>query len=160
MKDGELIKKFEEEFEALKKKLKLKTSFEELDSLLYLSDRILKEGYVPVNLLRTICSLMIGKLKESGIHLHSLVIPNPQSMPSITESRLFNDKEKEEFKNLISKIMFLSSTNALNEIKKDKLGDGKLIDDSMRFWNEECKPKLTAIMEKINAEWEKDSKLK
>jgi len=160
MKDDEILKKFEEDFEALRKKLKFKTSLEELDNFLYIRDRILKNGYVPTNLSRMICSSIMEKFKEVGNYLHSLVIPNPQSMPSITESRLFGEQEKEEFKNLISKIMFLSSANTLNDIKKDKMADGRLIDDSMKFWNDDCKPKILVVLEKVNFEWERDSRIK
>lgn len=155
MKNDELIKKFEKEFAVMKKELKFKTSLDELDDVFHLRDRVLKNGYIPRHTSRMVCSVMVERLREIGNYLHSLVVPNPQSMFSLIESELFEEKKKEEFKKLMSRIMFFSSASILNELKKDRLRDGRFIDEAMKFWKETCKPKLIGILESVNADWGK-----
>jgi len=153
MKQDELLERFEKEFNVLKKNLKFKTSLEELDREFYIKDNMLRAGYVPTNLLKFITKIINDALRPLGDYLHSLIIPNPHYLPSVTESRTFTDEEKEKFKKLISKIMELSSRNGINGIIHDTQSEGKFIDDSMVFWNKTLKPEIITVLKKVNTKW-------
>lgn len=158
MEQDELLARFEKEFEALKKKLKFKTSLEELDDKFYIRDFVLRLGHVPHRLSRMVSKTVLEALSGWGNYLHSLIIPHPHSLPGVTESRLFTDEEKEEFKKLISQVMMLSSKNSINGLKNDPAADGRFIDESTRFWNKQLKPKLIEVMEKAHKKWDEEQK--
>ena len=86
-------------------------------------------------------------------YLHSLIMPNPQNILNIGESKIFSQEEREEIIELIKKIMEINSRNNLINLTKNQEEETKLIDDSVNFWDTEFKVKLIKIMKKINEEW-------
>lgn len=153
MEQDELLERFEKEFKAMKKELKFKASLEDIEGICYISDIILGEGYVPKYLSRIVCKNIMETFKSWGNYFHGVLLPNPHSMISINESRIFDEKDKKEFRVLMSQIMVFSSRNALNGMANDKLSDGKLIYDTVKFWNETLKPKAIEVLKKVNKKW-------
>ena len=139
----------------MQKELKFKTNFEKIDEIFFIKDMVLKEGFVSERLSRRICHRIVETFMDWNGYLHSLVMPNPQNMLNLMESKLFNQEEKKDIMELMKKIMEISSRNSVIALKKDKHGEAKFIDDAVSFWNNTFQNKLDKIMTKINLEWSK-----
>lgn len=137
----------------MKKELGFKASLEELDSIFFLRDYILREGYVSSSLSRAISHRIVDLFLSWNNYLHGMIMPNPQYLPNVSESELFDEEEKKDIILIISKIMSLSSRNSLIGVNKDKSKEGKFIDDSVVLWNDVLNPKLTEILKKVNKYW-------
>jgi len=151
----ELLEDLEKNFLAMQKELKFKTNFEKIDEIFFIKDMVLKEGFVSERLSRRICHRIVETFMDWNGYLHSLVMPNPQNMLNLMESKLFNQEEKKDIMELMKKIMEISSRNSVIALKKDKHGEAKFIDDAVSFWNNTFQNKLDKIMTKINLEWSK-----
>jgi len=159
MSRDQILKELEEEFKLMKKDLQFGCSLDDLDDIFYIKDFILQIGYVSKSLSRTICRRIVDTLGSWNSYLHGLIIPNPNSMISISETKLFNEKEKEEIIKLMNKIMAFGNSNVLIGITKDKEKEAKFIDNSIKFWKEILSPKLEKIIIKVNDYWNKEAGL-
>ena len=151
----ELLNELKEKFELMKNELGFKSSFEEIDSIFFISDYILRERFVSENLSRKVCSRMVDLFMSWSNYFHSIIMPNPQNILNASESKVFDSDEKKEMTELMKKIMAISSKNSLNGLTKDKKREGEFIDYCVGFWQEELKEKVIKMMTKINKEWEK-----
>ena len=149
----ELLKEFEAEFDSLRKELKVMATLGELDEVFYLRDFALEVGFVSNHLSRGICRRIADLYMNWLSYIHGLVIPNPNSLPNVTESQMFDEQEKEGIMKFIGQLMELISRNSLIGLKKDKAEEGKFMDDALKFWNETFTPKLTVMMKKVNTGW-------
>lgn len=153
----ELLKEFETKFLQVKKDLKFKAGLKELDEVFFLKDFVADKGFVSESLSRQICGRINDFYGSWYDYLHNIVIPNPQSLASMTESQVFGDDEKNKIMRVMSKIMDLNTTNLLVGIKNDKSAEGKFIDDALRLWNE-IKPTLTWLVTKTNNMWKEKAR--
>ncbi len=152
----DIISDFEEKFEVLKKKHKIKASYKELDEKFLIKDFIEKEGYVSTEVLWQLRDRIMNLFSNWANYLHGIVMPNPSSLFNMTESGIFNDQEKEEIMKTTSKFLVLTSKNAVVNITKDKKEEAKLIDESLETWNK-FSPELKKIMIKIHDAWKEKS---
>lgn len=153
MTNKELLKEFEQSFEAMKKELKFKASLKDLDDVFFLKDFIAKEGFVSNQLSRMVCRRMVDTFFNYYGYFQGLILPNPQSMWQIPESQLFNDQEKNALIKLMDKIMILSTRNLIIGLSKAKSEEGKFVDDCLSFWHAELNPKLNEVIKKANSMW-------
>jgi hypothetical protein len=158
MAKSDLIKEFEEGFDAVKKGLGFKASLNELDSVFFLRDFISKEGFVSTALSRQVCARINETLVGWYNYMHSIIMPNPGSMLNMTESQAFSDEEKQELMLTMNKIMAVASSNTLNGLTKDKKEEARFIDNALSIWNKTVKPKGIEILKKVNANWKEKSK--
>jgi hypothetical protein len=155
MEKEKLLNEFEEKFNKMKKELRFKTSLEDLDRSFFINDAILKEGFVSQNVSRQVCHRIVETFIAWNEYLHSLIMPNPQNILNMSESKIFSQDEKKEVMELMKKSMEISSRNSFIGLKRDSEEEGKYIDYAFYTWENDFKPKITDIMEKINKEWGK-----
>jgi hypothetical protein len=153
MEKKELIKELEKEFQKMKKDLNFKSTFEELNRIFFISDSVLKDGFVSENLSRQVSYRIVETFMGWNDYLHSIIMPNPQNILNMSESKIFNQEEKKEIIELMKKNMEISSRNSIIGLTKDKKAEAVFIDKAVKFWNEEFKPKMIKIMKKVNKEW-------
>ncbi len=153
MENEELLKELENRFKKIKSEMGIKSSLEELDNAFFIKDFILKEGFISERLSRQINYKIVDTYMGWNEYFHSLIMPNPQNMLNISESKIFSKEEKKEIVEMMKKIMQISSKNNLILITKDKKGEGKFLDEGLEFWESEFKEKIARIMKKINKEW-------
>ncbi len=149
-----LIQEFEESFSELKKRLKFKASLEELDDAFYIKDAIKKDGFLSEKLSRQICYRIVENFMGWNDYLHSLIMPNPQNILNMSESKIFDADERREITELMKKAMQVSSKNSVAGLMRDEKMEGEFIDKALNVWEKEFKVKLIKIMKKINKEWE------
>ncbi len=157
MVSNELQKEFDQEFAKMKQELGFKSSFEELEKIFFLRDFIQKEGFISTSLSRMMCHRITSTFNSWVSYLHGLVMPNPGSMIGVTESQMFEQDAKQEVIVLLNQIMEIVSRNTLIGLTKNKKQEAQFIDDSVVFWNEKLKPKLTELLSKVNATWKEKS---
>ncbi|MEM3074399.1 MAG: hypothetical protein QW727_00425 [Candidatus Pacearchaeota archaeon] len=156
-----IIKEFEQEFTKLKKNLGFKADFETLDKEFFLSDAILDKGFVSKNLSSQIRGRIVEVIISMDNYLHSLIMPNPQNLFNINESKALNDNDKKEVTKIMSRAAYFVAKNAGLRFADDKKEEGKFIDEVSNFWHNKYKPFMKKILEKIEERWkESDEKVK
>jgi len=139
----------------MKKELNFKTNIEDLDKIFFIKDYLLKEGYISEKVSRQVCYRIVETFMSWNEYLHSLIMPNPQNMLNLSESKVLSQEDKKEIIEIMKKGMEICSRNSVIGLEKDKNKEAVFIDDAIKTWNEEFKPKLIRIMVKINQEWKK-----
>ncbi|MEK6917432.1 MAG: hypothetical protein AABW51_00620 [Nanoarchaeota archaeon] len=153
MEKEKALKDFEEGFGRLKQELKFKTNLDEIDEIFFIRDVILQDGFVSKNLFRQMAYRIAEFYLRWNDYLHGLIMPNPQNILSLSESKIFNQEEKKIITNMIKKIMELNSKNILITLTRDKAEEGKFIDYSVNMWKSELQPEIIKLIKKINKEW-------
>jgi gas vesicle protein len=153
----ETYKELNKAFNKTKKELKFESSFEKLDEVFFLKDEALGNGFISDRYDRQLCARIVNTYFSWYNHLHSILMPNPQSIVNMTENQAFDDEEKNNLNLLMNKIMaYISKNNVIGVTKNVKL-QGPFIDEGLKFWDEEIKEKLEFVMKKIQKHWEKYS---
>jgi len=155
MNNKEILNELEKKFEDLKKELGFKSELQDIDEIFYIKDAILKDGFVSENIDRQICSRIIETYMGWTNYLHSLIVPNPQNILNISESRIFNSEEKKEINNMMKKAMEIISKNNWIGLTKNKQEEARFIDEAVNNWKNNFGIKLIKILEKVKGEWEK-----
>ena len=148
-----LLAELDEEFNKLKQELKFKVSLNELDEIFFVKDFVQHEGFVSVQLSRQICKRITDTYNSWIGYIHGIVMPIPNSLISMTEHQLFSEEERNDLLKVMNGLTHLTSTNPLIGLKKDKLAEGKFIDNAVTFWNSDFKPKMITVLEKVNSNW-------
>ncbi len=159
MGDSEKLgKEVKEAFEKTKKELKFKATFEEIEKNFYLTENIIKEGFVSEKFFaRQLCGRMLDIYTSWIGTLHNFLIPNPQDLISLTECKKLSDEGKKEVSKMISIAMNLVRKNSLIAVSHDKSSEGKLIDEIVDTWKNKFSPGLIKILKKIQPGWEEAS---
>ena len=153
----EILNELEQKFEEMRKELKMKTTLEELDSVFFIKDFILNEGFVSERLSRQICSRISHTYGLWVNYLNSILLPNPTYMPLQIESKPFSSKEeREKIWTIIKKSMEIMSRNTLVGLTKNKKEEAQFIEDAIVLWNNEIKDELTRIIKKTNKNWKEE----
>ncbi|MBU0907628.1 MAG: hypothetical protein KKD18_07145 [Nanoarchaeota archaeon] len=149
----ELIKEIKKSFEEAKKEMGFKASLEELDDVFFITEYILHEGYVGEEFPHQVCSRIRDSLNAWANYLHGLLMPNPQYLVNLTESKLINEEDRKAVWDLLKGAFALTSLNSLYGLTKEKKQGAEFIDDSLEFWKKKFKPGLVKIMKKVNKGW-------
>ena len=147
-----VVQQFEEDFQRIKKELKFQANLDDLDKVFFIRDYIAEKGFVSTKLSRMLCGRIVETFMSWYSYLHSLVVPNPNSMVSITESHMINEQRKQEIMRTMDKIMAIASKNSVVGLTKDKKLEAEFIDESLKAWGE-LLPILQEIMKHIHTGW-------
>ena len=149
----ELLKELQKQFEKTKKDLGFKADLEEFDKHFFIKDLILEKGFVSENFSNQLRIRIIDVLIFWDNYLHSLVMPNPQNLFNLNESKAFNESDKKEIMKMMSRVAHIVARNGLVRLTRDKDEERKIIDDALKFWNEIYQPFFVRIMRKIEEHW-------
>jgi len=149
---SELRQNLKNAFADLKKERGLTATFEEIDSIFFIQDFIDEKGYVSTSFSRQLCSRMVGLFQNWHAYLHGIVMPNPSSLPAMTEHQLFSEEERSKITQLMSKYMEYCSRSGIIGISKNETKEGQFIDDGVALWNE-TKSEILTILERVNANY-------
>src|SRR3989344_6168228 len=143
----ELLDELKETFQKTKKDIGFNSDFEEINNIFYLEPYILREGFVSPRFSTQLRSKIIEVYNSWLNYLHSLIMPNQNSMISIMESKILDDKERKNVGELIKRVMIIISKNSLINLKGNKKEEAEFIDYCVNFWVKEFNPSLILIME-------------
>lgn len=155
MTKAELLRELEEKFNSTKKELGFKTSFEDIEEIVFIKDAVLRDGFVSEHFSRQLCAKIRDLYMSWANYLHTLLIPVPGNMIALTESKALGEEDKKQAMMLINKALVFGSTNIFIGLTTDKKEEAKFIDDSIKFWKETFSPKATTIIKKIQENWKR-----
>jgi len=155
MEKQKLLKELEESFKKIKSELKFSPTLEDIDKIFSIKDAVLKEGFVSERFSRQLCYRIVENYMGWNDYLHSLIMPNPQNILNMSESKIFSQEEKKDIVESMKKLMTISSKNSFIGLTKDQKAEKEFIEYAVEFWENEFKDKITKIMSKVNKEWEK-----
>ena len=148
-----ILDDLEEKFKNLQRELKFRSSLKDIDKIFFIKDLVLKDGFVSPNLSRQLCYRIAEVYMSWNEYLHGLIMPNPQNILNLSESKIFSQEERKDIMKIIKKTMELNSRNILITLTSNKADEGKFIDYSVNLWRNEFVPEITKIIKKVNQEW-------
>ncbi len=154
MSSDELLKDAQESYTMMKQELGFKTSFEELDSIFFISDSVLSSGFVSKSFSRQVCSRIVETYMGWNNYLHNLAMPAPHYMIQMQEHKMMNDVDKKEIWKLIGETIAFVSKNALIWLNKDKKAEAAFINETVALWKTSFKPRLERLVGKVVEGWQ------
>ena len=158
--DPHLLKELKDAYSATQKELKFKTSFEEMESIVFLSDMVARDKVVSEHFSRTLCHRMIDLFRSWNEYFSALLVPNPANMFFVEQSQMLNDEEKREIILAMTRAAELETRNQLIGLSKDKTAEGRFVDESVLFWKKELSPLAQKTTKKLNRGWQERIKIK
>lgn len=154
----ELLQELQEAFKKEKERLGFIASFEELDSVYFIKDMILQNGFVSDTFSRSLCRRICDSYNAWASFTHRLLMPNPGSIPDMKESKSLQEEDKKKLQEIMHKSMEFSSRNSLIGLKKDYQAEAAFIDETLDYFNNTLAVDLIPIMEKVNSAWKEEEK--
>jgi len=155
---AEILKELDEKFAEFQKVLGFKASLDELDSAFFIKDTILSSGFVSEAFSRQLSHRIMDTYNSWMSYLHNIVMPNPHNLVSANETKMFSEDDKKEMLKLMGSLMAFSAANSYLGLTKDKVAEGKFIDDAYTFWNSEFQPAMSRLVKKTKDGWEEKGK--
>jgi hypothetical protein len=151
----EILEELENEFEALRKRYKIKATLEEIDKYLGIRDKTLMEGFVSTHLIRRIIYLG-GEFFMSWFgEFNSWLFPSPMDFVHGSETKKFDEKERKVISDLFSLCMRINrKANVLGEYGETE--NAKFIDEIIESIKNEFWPKINPVLKKVQQIWEKE----
>jgi len=150
----EILDELKIKFEETKRNIGFKPSSEELDDLFHINDSILNMDFIAEDFSRQLRRIIFDYLNSGQEYLLGLIFPNPNSIISQSESKLFSsEQDKKTIWNLIKTSMKFISINSLANLKKDKSLERQFIDESYIFCKNVFIPELIKIIDKASLNW-------
>lgn len=153
MSNKELLEELSQAFNESKKELNIKADFETVDKYFGITDMALSDGFISKKFIRSVNRRILDAYNGWVQFCHSHLMPQPGNILQMEESKCISEKDRETMNEILTKIMELSSRNALNGISQEEDKDGKFIDDAVALWENDVKLKLEKIFTKINKHW-------
>jgi len=138
-----------EKYEPFKKKYNL-PSFKELDRLFEISDIEVSNGF----LLRQVRKKIHEKIDFLNSLLNEVIYPEPSSLVSMHECRVFSEKDKEEAFDLFGQLMTLVRTSNELELSQMESHDAEFIKNVHKEWKSYTK-RVSVFVGKMKESWKK-----
>lgn len=153
----ELLEELDVAYKKMQQELGLEITFEELNEVFFVKDLVLEKRYVAPRLSRMIAGRIVALFNQWGGYLHALIMPNPGSMISVDESKLFNEEEKNKIIKTMTEFLVISSENSIIGLTKDKEKEKLFFRKALDAWNKR-KDFLIEITKRTNQHWIEESK--
>jgi hypothetical protein len=157
MEKEQLLADFETEFERIRDELNFKPTLQELEPIFGFKDYILQLNFISPNLSRVICARIRDTFNFIAQQIQGWLMPNSYSMVGISESQVFDDKEKKEMTRIIDKVMAYNSENIIIGLTQNKKKEADYINHSVVLWSE-LLPEVVKYNEKVHNYWKDQAK--
>ncbi len=141
------------EYQKLSKKYKL-PNYNELDLDFEIST-IEKKRF----LLREIRRKILDKIDGIKEILENIVQPDTNSFSSMYESRIFDDKERDEIYKIYKSLMILNRKATIVNLRADEKEEAAFVNNIFIEW-QNLKPKLIKYLGEIKEDWGKETSVK
>jgi hypothetical protein len=129
----------------------LQPSYDQIDSIFFITDSLQHENFVSEKILFTISRRMIDTFQSWNGYIHRLLVPNPGHLPEPQESQTLSEDKREVLQRLLQQIMYISGSNTLALLKSKE--PAEVINESYRFWVEDFVPAMEPIVQDITIMW-------
>lgn len=153
MEENNLIKDMKKEFGRIKEEFSIECSLEEFNEYFNMKGFVLHEGYINPDFHIMIVKRIADVMSGWANFYHRLIVPNPGNMAEVQENKTLDEKDVIVCRDVMNKLMELSSRCALVNVTKGKEDISAFINDSVSFWRDDLKPNTKAILEKLNLMW-------
>ena len=152
----EILKELREKFDELRKNLKFKSTYEEINEMSYVEDMVLSDGYVSNQLSRKLINRMLETFASWIPELNVLLFPAPYDIGRLNENKTLTQEEKNEITDMISRIFYLYRKN--KRIAFEGLdGEGEFIDEMVRFNKTHFNPFMLKYHKKLEKFWQESN---
>ncbi len=152
----ELLKELRDKFEKTKKKFGFKATFEEINSISFLEDLVLANGFVSEQFSRQMINRIVEVYSSWLSEFYSWLYPQPTDSIHLHESKKLTQEERKEILNLIERIMYLIRKN--KRIAFDNLNEkGRFVDELVEFDKKYFNPFLLKFSKKFEDFWKEES---
>jgi hypothetical protein len=136
------------------KELELIPTYEEIDYVFFITDSFKHERFVSDRVLFTISRRIIDTYQSWNGYIHRLLVPNPGHLPEPQESQTLTEEKRKQLQTLLRQIMSITSKNALTILELTE--PVEVINEGVRFWNEDFVPTMQPIIGDIVTMWNKN----
>jgi len=162
---GQLLQELKKQFDLTKKRLGFKSTFDEINSMSYIEDMALSQGFVSNQFSRQMINRMVDTFYGWIGEIYSWIYPQPMDIIHNYESKILSQEEKKEFLSMIDKIMYLVRKNKRIAFKGlIKKEESNFIDELVEFDKKYFNPFMLKYQEKFEKAWRekilKDKKIK
>jgi len=154
---AKLLSELKNSFDSLRNECGFKTTYEDLQDLIFMEDFVLEEGYVSTSLLDELVNKLAERFYSWVGVLHSFIMPSPSDMISSSESKKFSKADKEEIFNLMKGIMYLTRKSKRILFERDKKAESAVLDELVEFDKSEFSPLMAKYHKKLEDAWNQKS---
>jgi hypothetical protein len=152
----EILKELREKFDEIKKNLKFKATFQEINEMSYIEDMALRDGYVSNQFSRQMINRMVETFVSWIPELNVLIFPAPYDLIRLNESKILTQQEKNEITEIISRIFYIYRKHkriAFEDLK----GEGEFVDELVNFDKAYFNPFMLKYHKKLEKFWRENS---
>jgi hypothetical protein len=154
MEKDDILKDLKTRFVDLKKELKFKSSYEEINEMSYIEDMALSDGFVSNQLSRQLINRMVQTFYSWIPELYALLYPQPYDIGHSLEHKSLSTEEKNEIMQMIQKTIYLVRKNKRIAFSGlDKKEESSFIDELVEFDKKEFNPFMLKIHKKFENLW-------
>lgn len=155
MNKEEILSELRRQFDAEKKRLGFKATYEEIEALYFIEDMALTKGFISNRLSRQMLTTWILEGLSSWISdLYSWVYPQPMDIIHMHESKKLSQEEKKEILEMIDRIMYLIRKNKRIAFEGlDKKEEADFVDGLVSFSKNKFKPFMLRYHKKFEKVW-------
>ena len=153
-----LLEDLKRKFDALKEELKFKASYEEVNNLCFIEDYVLGARFVSEKFSRQLINRLVESIYAWVGIMHSWLMPSPQDMIFMSEANKLDEEDKKEVTEMISKIMYLVRKNKRIGFEKNRIDEGKFIDELVDFDKNYFSKFMVKFHKKFEAAWKESAK--
>jgi len=155
--DEKLLMELRSKFEEMKKELKFKATYEEIESHFFIEDYVADLGFVSTRLSRQIANRIIEGPYSWMSTLHAWVFP-PQDLISMNEVKAISSEEKKEIMHIMGRIMTFFRKSKKIGFEKARKDEGEFIDEMLQFKVKEFDPFMIKYLKKFENFWKAENK--
>jgi hypothetical protein len=154
MNKNEILNDLRNQFEATRKKLGFKASYDEINRISYIEDMVLSEGYVSNQFSRQLINRMVETLYSWMNEIYSWIYPAPMDIVHMHENRKLNEQEKKEMLLAMDGIMyFVRKTKRIAFDGFKEKEESEIIDEVVDFYNIRFKPFMLKYHKRFEDLW-------
>ncbi len=130
----EILLELRKKFDEIKASLGFKATYEEINSISYIEDMALEEGYVSNQFSRQLINRMVETFYSWTQELYSWLMPAPYDIIHMHETKNLTSEERQEINKMISRIMYLARKTkriAFAGLKREE--ESAFIDELVEF---------------------------
>ncbi len=157
----ELLKELKKQFNLTKKRLEFKSTFKEINNMSYIEDMVLLNKFVSNDFSRQMINRMVETFYSWVGEIYSWIYPAQTDIVHLNESKKISKEERQEFLNLISKILYLVRKNkriAFEGLKKEE--ESNFVDELVKFDKEIFNPFMLKFNKRFENLWKEETEAK
>jgi hypothetical protein len=157
MNKEELLRELRKQFDLTKDRLGFDSLFDEINSISYIEDMVLSQGFVSNQFSRQMINRIVETFYSWVGEIYNWIFPQPMDIIHNYENKKLSEEEKKEFLLIVDRIMYLVRKNkriAFEGLKPEQ--EGNFIDELVKFDRDFFNPFMLKFHNKFEKGWEEE----